>query len=334
MTESTTTYHVPARTPPSGWKAFGWQGVTCLIPNAWDVSGIDGTAKQGYFTFDDERSRRFEIKFDRARRWGQPALDTTLENYFKAVRKQVGKKGYFEVDHDTELLDEQTIPSEYRYRTYGWTGDVIGRGIIYHCPVCRRVIIAQCLAEKNRVNLRELSTVLTSIRCHSETDTNLWAVFEFAAEVPTSLDLQQNKLQAGLINLDFYGKNRRLVVERIGLVQAILKHTAIDRYVEKIHYKKLRRRRMRFIEEPWHGHDGFRIDGERSRLMYRIPSLGPQLRNWRRGDHVGGRVWHSVEANRLYVVRAEGKDAQALADATADSVARYGDTQSASEKSS
>jgi hypothetical protein len=323
MTEIAPDYNVPARTPPDGWKAFGWQGVSCVIPDEWDASGITGTTKRGYFTFDDDRSRRLEIKFDQAKRFGQPSLDRTLEDYFKAVRKQLGKKGTLEVDHDIELLEEATIPDVHNYRTYGWTSEMTGRGIIWHCPVCRRVVIAQCLADKNRVNLREMSQVLTSIRCHSDANSDLWAIFDFAVDIPDGFVLQVNKLQAGLISLEFYGARRRLVVDRVGLVQAILAHSTIDNYVEKTLYKKLRRRRLRFSAESWRGHEGFLLEGERFRLGYFIPILGQWLRSLRKSDHIGGRIWHSEDANRLYVIRVEGRDPQLLADAVADSIVDY-----------
>ena len=322
MTESIT-YSVPARNAPEGWKPFGWQGLTCVIPEDWDVSGIDGNDRKGYYTFDDERSRRMEVKFDQARRIGKPQLDKTLEDYFKAVRKEIGGKEEFEVDYGVDLADEGTVPAGFDFRTYGWTGQYIVRGMIWHCNGCGRVVIAQCFAEKNRANLREMSRAPTSIRCHPEAEENLWAVFDFATEIPAVFRLETNKLQAGLTSLTFNHKRRRLVVERVGLVQAILKHREIDDYVENVHYKKLRRRRIRFFEELWHGHPGYRMEGERSRLTYRIPVVGAWLRSIRRGDHVGGRVWRSEEVNRLYIIRAEGRDAQDLADHIAESIVAY-----------
>ncbi len=321
MSESGSDYSVPARDVPDGWKPFGWNGLTCIIPDEWDVSGIDGRSRQGYFTFDDERTRRLEIKYERARRIGKPDLEKTLESYFAAVRKQVGRKGTFDVDHDIELVDADLMPEEFDYRTYGWTSDMTGRGIIWFCPTCRRIVIAQCLAEKNRANLRELSQVLTSIRCHSDAPTNMWGVFDFAVEVPREFQLESNRLQAGLISLTFSDRKRRLIVDRLGLVHAILKHSSIGEYVAKVHYKKLRRRRLRFTEESWGLNAGYRIEGERFRLLYLIPGVRDFIRRLRRRDHIGGRIWHSEEANRLYVIRAEGADSQELADAVANTIA-------------
>ena len=304
----------------SGMKLFGWQGITCLLPEDWDLTGVTGTEREGYFSFDDERMRRMEIKYARARRWGQPALEKTLTYYFDSVRKKLKKGTRFEIEEDAKLIGTERIPQEYRWKAYGWVSDFIARGVIWHCEVCRRVVIAQCLAAPNRVNLREISDILASLRCHPEGEERTWAAFDFAVDVPKEMHLETHKLQAGLISLSFVHKNARLVVDRLGMAHAVLRHTPMDRYVKEVHYKKLRRRRLRFIEEAWKGHPGFRIEGARFRVLYWLPRVGPLLRKWRTGDHIGGRVWHCEEANRLFIIRAEGKNAQDLADRAAASI--------------
>jgi len=305
-------------------KLFGWQGISCHMPREWDLTGVSGNRREGYFSFDDERMRRLEIKYARARRWGQPALGKTHEYYFDGVRKKLRKGTPFKVEEEVRLFDMDRLPAEYDWRSYGWTSDLVARGIIWHCRTCGRVTIAQCLAAPNRVNLRQMSDLLASMRCHAEGEDQSWAAFDFAVEVPKEFELESHRLQAGLISLGFYHKNRRLVVDRLGMAHAVLKHTPMDRYVREVHYKKLRRRRLRFIGTEWKGHPGFRIEGERSRLMYHVPRVGETLRNWRKRDHIGGRVWHCPEANRLFIVRAEGPEPQQLVDAVSESIVCHG----------
>jgi len=304
----------------AGTKLFAWHGLSCRIPEGWDPTSVTGTDREGYFSFDDERARRLEIKYARARRWRQPALEKTLEYYFHTVQKKLKKGMAFDVEYDVKLIGAERIPSSYEYRTYGWTSDFVARGIIWKCPVCRRVVIAQALAVPNRVNYREMADVLTSVRCHADGDAQVWAAFEFAVEVPKRFLLDLYRLQAGLISLSFIGRNERLVVDRIGMAHAVLKHTPMDHYVANIHYKKLRRRRLRFVEEPWRGHAGFRIEGERLRLRYLLPGIGRIFLRWSKKDHIGGRLWHCPAANRLFVVRAEGKGARELADSIAATI--------------
>ena len=270
--------HPDAPSDTSATKLFGWHGITCYMPEDWDLANLTGRQKSGYFAFDDERTRRLEIKYDQARRWGQPQLEKTLEYYFDSVRKKLKKKVSFDVEYDIKLSGLERIPEEYEYRTYGWTSDLVARGIIWLCPTCRRVVIAQCLARPNRVSIRDMSDVLVSMRCHAEGDNQTWAVFDYAVDVPKRLMIERNNLRAGLISLTFAGRRERLVIDRLGMANAVLKHTPLDQYVEKVHYKKLRRRRLRFFEEPWHGHDGFLMEGERFRLMYLLPYVGPFMR--------------------------------------------------------
>jgi hypothetical protein len=307
-------------------KLFGWQGITCLIPEEWDLTGVSGSAREGYFSFDDERMRRLEIKYARARRWGRPALEKTLTNYFDTIRKRLKKGTRFDVEEDVRLIDMERLPGEYDWRVYGWTSDLVARGVIWHCRACRRVVIAQCLAAPNRVNLREMSDVLTSMRCHAEGVRQRWAAFDFAVEVPKEMELETHRLQAGLISLGFAHRGGRLVVDRLGMAHAVLKHRPMDRYVREVHYKKLRRRRLRFIAAEWNGHPGFRLEGERFRLTYFLPYIGNKLRQWRTSDHVAGRVWHCESANRLFIIRAEGKNAQQLADDVAASIECHEDS--------
>jgi len=291
------------------------------MPEEWDLASLNGTQKSGYFAFDDERTRRLEIKYQQARRWGQPALEKTLEYYFDTVKKKLKKGTHFEVDYDAKLSGLDRIPDECEYRTYGWTSDLVARGIIRLCTVCRRVVIAQCLSRPNRLAVGEISDVLTSIRCHSDDqENNTWAVFDFSVVVPERCTLESSTLKAGLISLAFAGKRGHLVVDRLGMANAVLKHTAMDDYVGKIHYKKLKRRRLRFTENPWAEHDGFRIEGERFRLMYLIPAIGPYIRSLRTTDHIAGRIWVCDDANRLFILRGEGRDAQKLVDKVAASI--------------
>jgi hypothetical protein len=309
---------------PSATKLFGWHGITCRIPEDWDLVSLNGTQRSGYFAFDDERTRRLEIKYQQARRWGQPALEKTLEFYFDSVRKKLKKGTEFEVDYDAKLTGLELIPEDVDYRSYGWTSELIARGIIRLCGKCRRVVIAQCLSRPNRLSVREMSDVLVSIGCHAEDEHSTWAVFDFSVGVPDRLMLESNNLRAGLISLTFSGRKERLVIDRIGMANAVLKQTAMDDYIERIHYKKLRRRRLRFTEDQWLGHDGFQIDGERSRLMYLLPAVGPFLRQLRKSDHVAGRAWVCDEANRMFVVRAEGKESKDLVEEVASSIACHG----------
>jgi hypothetical protein len=303
-------------------KSFGWYGLSGMVPADWDLTSVSALKHSGYFAFDDERFRRLEIKYNLGKRFGKPDLKKTLEYYFKSIRKRL-KNVPFEVDWDVRFVGLDDLPEERQYLTYGWTSDAVARGMIWYCPTCRRITIAQCMSPPNRANLREMSEILMSLRCHPEGETTKWAAFDFEFDAPKRLALITSKLQAGLISLTLAYKGERLVVDRLGMAQSVVEHTPLDEYVEKIHYKKLRGRRMRFHEEELAGNPGFRIEGERRRLFHFIPIIGPWLRDALSGDHVDGHAWVSPLSNRLYIVRAEGKNARVVADQVAESIASF-----------
>ncbi len=304
-------------------KPFGWNGLSCEMPRDWDLSNMNTTRKNGYFSFDDERFRRLEIKFDKAKRLGKPDLEKTLNYYFDSIRKKLKRHVPFDVEMDIKLTGFGDVPEERNYRTYGWSSDAVARGMIWHCTECNRITIAQCMSPANKANLREMGEVLRTIKCHPEGEEQTWAVFDFCVQAPKELSVVDQKLQAGFISLTLDGKPGYVVIDRLGMASAVVKHTPLDRYVEKTHYKKLRGRRLRFYDEDWHGYPGFRIEGERKRLLYWIPVVGPIVRDFRRRDHIGGRVWFNQQTNRIYVIRAEGRDSQDMADRIAETVVEH-----------
>ena len=300
-------------------KLFGWNGMTCQIPVHWDVTSVSGSAKSGYFAFDDEQDRRLEIKYERAGRMRKPDLDRTLSGYFATLKKKAKSGQELRLDDSVRVPGVETMPAEYEVRSYGWEADAITRGLIWHCSTCHRIVIAECRARKNRVNTKEMAQVLTSIRCHCEGDTAPWAVFDFEVLVPRELELGLSRLQAGLISFSFSAKKRRLVVDRLGMGQVVMKHSSLDTYVRDVHYKKLRKIRLRFQPVNWNGHEGFRFEGEHKRLYDWIPALGARIRAWRVSDHIAGLTWFEEPTNRIYVIRAEGPDCMELAEKVAAS---------------
>ena len=312
-------------------KPFGWNGISCRVPLDWDVTNLSGGNKQGYFAFDDEQYRRLEIKYDRAKRWGEPDLEKTLNYYFDTIRKKLKKHVPFDVEFNIKLAGSENIPEDRQYLTYGWSSDAISRGIIWYCPVCRRITIAQCMAAPNKANLREMADVLMSAQCHTEGENRLWAVYDFAVEIPERFNLVGQKLQAGLISLTLNRRAEQVVIDRLSMGDTVIKHSKLDEYVKKIHYKKLRGRRLRFEEDLTRGIPGFRIEGERRNLLYYIPYVSGILRKWRKSDHIAGHVWYSEELNRIFVIRTEGKNCLQLADELADSATTYGLENSAAD---
>ena len=302
------------------FKPFGWSGISCEMPTDWDITSISTSSRQGYFAFDDEQHRRLEIKFEKAKRFGKPDLERTLNYYFDTIRKKLKKHVPFDVEYDIRLSGIERMPEGRQYRTYGWSSDAISRGIIWYCPVCKRITIAQCMAAPNKANLREMADVLVSMRCHPEGDTQLWSAYDFAVDAPVRFDLVNHALQAGLISLTLAHRSEQICIDRLGMGTSVVKHSKLDEYVRKIHYKKLRGRRLRFSEDTRYGSPGFSIDGERKSLFYYLPYVGKVLREWRKSDHVAGHTWYAEDANRIFVIRTEGRECRALADATANSI--------------
>jgi hypothetical protein len=236
------------------------------------------------------------------------------------LRKKGKTKGNITVDANARVAGVETMPAEYDIRAYGWETDAVMRGLIWHCGTCDRIVIAECRSRKNRVSQRDMGRVLTSIRCHNEGPIIPWAVFDLQIGIPSDLTLESSRLQAGLISLTFSGKKQRVVVDRLGMGKAVVKHSSLDSYVRDVHYKKLRKLRLRFHSDEWQGNLGFVMEGEQRRFYDWLPAVADRIRSWRTGDNIGGRVWFDEPMNRIYVIRAEGRECQRLADAVAASV--------------
>ena len=214
------------------------------------------------------------------------------------------------------------MPDDREAISYQWEHeDGQGLGLVWYCSTCGQVLIAQIQGSRSGFNLRTASNVLTSLKCHPTSAAQFWAVFDFGFACPLSFVLQRHKLQSGLLSFEFAHGSDRLYVERLGMAETILEHTDPTLWVPKVHWKKLRRRRMRFLETDTGSHLGWAIEGEKWRLLYLLPSpVSDWIRRVLKKDWIAGYMWVCPEANRLFIVRAEGPHSTEVASAVAESI--------------
>src|SRR5262249_15999732 len=131
----------------------------------------------------------------------KPDLKSNLETLFKDSAKQAKKaKAAF----DSSLKPEK-IEGEHDERTainFSWTGAGRGQGKIWHCGTCNRILIAQVvgLAKEQSEMALVASQLFATLRCHSDDDYDLWALYDLQVEIPKDFRLETQKLLSGYLH--------------------------------------------------------------------------------------------------------------------------------------
>jgi len=325
--ETTVSPALPART------VVGWQGIRCVLPPEWSVTGFSLDRENGYLKVDSPGAGTMTVQI----RWlnaaaqnrnmpslysvlapkvrkllrrpepqkelPKPDLRANLEKILKDTARQSKKA---RASFESSVKPEKT-EGEHGERTainFSWHGAGRGQGKIWHCAVCNRVVIAQVVgAAKDQSAMAGIASQLfASLHDHSEDGYDLWALYDLQISIPEDFRLETQKLLSGYLHLAFLRGGEKIVVDRWGLANMALKKFSVDEWFANnaLFGLKRFRREERTTEQ---GHPVARYAG-------RVPMMGRvrALRDWRGSPRrfptrYEGGVWQCPESNKIYAVQ-------------------------------
>ncbi|RKY05317.1 hypothetical protein DRP77_01330 [Candidatus Poribacteria bacterium] len=300
------------------WVEFGWQGIKAIIPSDWEIGALSGDWRSGYLRLEDSLMPRLELKWSTHKR--KPDLHAILDGYFKNLRKEERKKGEgLRIRRGVKLVKDLSAfeGKEVVFFTCR-SSRFKANGMIWFCPECRRTLIAQLNAAPGEgALLRETGRIFSSIKDHPEGETNLWTAYGLSVEVPRRYKLESHKMMSAYLMLSFADGSRKVVVERYGLAEVLLKDSSFEEWFRRVYSKELKGYGFTLKgESPVPGHDGLKLEGEKVRFTDKIPIPLLSLLNapFRR-RRISIRAWRCVKSNRIFVVRVMAKgDTSRIAD--------------------
>lgn len=205
------------------WITIGWQKITLQVPADWNLAGIGGDARSGYLRIDGPDRPRVEIKW-----WDRTPEKTvnvaqTVETYLQDLQKKARKQRIdLVVDREVKLLSKRH-KGKSSLQSFAWRGDAQAYGVIWYCPQCSRVTMAQVNGPLEE-NLRPLAVqILNSLEDHSREGWDVWSAFGLLCHIPEEFELQGQQLVTGLTQLHFARRQSVIRVARYGLADVVLK---------------------------------------------------------------------------------------------------------------
>ncbi len=317
---------------------IGWQGVRCVLPPEWNLTGFSMERESGYLRADAPGNSALTVQI----RWTQankpeqktlyhallplirfalkkPAqleaktdLRGSLEKMLRDSAKQA-KKAKKEFESNIKPEKAEGPDDERTAINFTWTGEGRGQGKIWHCSHCKRVLMAQVVGlQKDGGAMAAVAAQLFStLHDHAEDGYDLWALYDLEAEVPEDFRLESQKLLSGYLHLKFLRGAEQIVIDRWGLANMTLKKFTLADWFRNYALVKLKR-----LTKTDYGDD----DGHQFAVW--TGKLSPfglirALRDGRGGlrnfptRYTGG-AWTCDESNKIYAVQvlhsAKNKD--------------------------
>ncbi len=307
----------------------GWQGVRCVLPPDWNVTGFSMERESGYIRVDAPADSTLTVQI----RWtdaGAPEVKTpyyvlapkvrkllrrpepvqakidlkaNLDKFLKEIAKQ-SKKSKETLEASSKPEREEGEDGKRHSINFNWTGNGKGQGKIWHCEVCNRVLVAQVVGMgKDQSAIPNVaSRLFSSLEDHAQEGYELWALYDLQVEIPEGFRLESQKLMSGYLRLVFLRGAERIIVDRWGLANITLKKFSLADWFAN--HAEVNLKRLQKAENTTEsGHETICYTGKLS-LFAQLQAIR-QAKFSLRGvpAQFEGGVWHCAESNKIYAIQ-------------------------------
>ncbi|MHB1001836.1 MAG: hypothetical protein ACYC27_21560 [Armatimonadota bacterium] len=271
----------------------GWQGIVADVPEDWCLTTVSGDDKTGYFRIDSTSTLLLETKWSKS--VGKVDLHAKLEAYLEDLKKKAKKKKQ-SFEYKIKSKDAESL-------NFTWRSDRKAQGRLWKCDQCNRIMIAQLSGAPGDDIANMASLIMPTYKDHSDDGWRIWGLYGLEAEVPPDYILEKHKLMSGYIQLIFRKQNDKIIIERWGLANTVLRNNPLrDWYMERAIYDlkayKFKMENILFEEEQ-----GLQITGNRSSIKEHFKSLH-ELAMFKKPSHkLDGYVWLCEETNKIFSIQ-------------------------------
>ena len=319
---------------PSQPTSIGWQGIRFTLPPDWNLTGFSMDRENGYLRVDapGESTLTVQVRWLNAsnpdqnstvtaysiiapfvRHWlKRPApvaptsklnLSGNLERILKETEKQAKKaKATFESAIKPERIEGKDGERSAIY--FSWTGEGRAQGKIWHCKTCDRVVVAQVvgMAKDQSAIANIASRLFATFQDHAVDGYDRWALYDLQLDVPSDFRLQEQKLLSGHLHLEWARGGERIVLDRWGLANMLLKKFSLGDWFRNnalVPVKALTRDDAHTV----HGHESLRYLGGLP-LMSKLQALRDSRVSLKRfPTRYEGGIWNCADSNKIYALQ-------------------------------
>ena len=207
----------------NGWNQFGWEGISFLKPEEWELGKVEGAEAKGYLRLDDHLFSRVEIRWQIGR-WEEKILTKHLGELERKAKRQ-------KIDFNI-LAKRDYSRKEAEGRYFIWEGDVRAVNLMTWCKKCRRLVLVRVLGERGEEIEEKAERLFNSLRDHPH-NKNLWAVFGFCFTTPLELRLNRHSFLSGHLRFDFERGGDSFIFERLSVASIILKGKSLSQWARE-----------------------------------------------------------------------------------------------------
>lgn len=284
----------------SAWLPFSWHGISLNLPADWNPGKITGEANNGGVRLDDSQIVRVELEWKDAR--GDERVSEIIDRYIEGLAKNAEKqKNKLKVER-TLVLPGLDLPNMKNAEYFMWESNFVVYTLACYSPITDRLIFVRVMGRHDE----DLSGILPRI-LNSLTDTDPeapqpWALYDMVCVSPPNYKLESFDLKSGHVRLKFEEGNNTLIIDRLGLAKTILSNREMDAWYNEFFGKDVRHVNIDFDFEESDGNKVLNVTG---RPKSRWRSLLQPLPFWnmRPRQHLSGRVWTDMEANKIFAVQ-------------------------------
>ncbi|HET6381832.1 MAG TPA: hypothetical protein VFJ58_00440 [Armatimonadota bacterium] len=289
---------------------IGWNGIYLEVPPEWNLALVAGGMEQGHLRVDGPNDVHVRVKWKRVK--GKADLKRNLDRYLKLVRRK--SKAGFEINHDIRL-PVQRDRADRKPIFFSWKGEAQAVGMIWHCPSCGRVTIAQVDGPGKRNLTLLASQVLGTLEDHALDGYHTWGVYGLAADIPADFALTQNRLLSGYIQLHFSRGRSDMLLDRWGLADVALRKVSLEEWVKSRYTKLWKNYRCEINEAEVRGHPGLVVNGDLRSIRERVTAVLLRLVKIGAPTHLTQYVWTCELTNRICSVLVHhSRDEEGLAE--------------------
>lgn len=276
------------------WTLFGWEGISFITPNGWDLSLIEGEDRKGYLRIDDSHMARIEVKWERSR--GHFSPTKIADRYIQNLKRTVKKTSDFEVERNVKIKDTQFILKRGKGEFFiVRQEDLNSYCLAWNCGVCNRVLLMRVLAKSEEDFDGIVGKIYRSLKDHSIRGMNTWSIYGFLFRLPDDFVLEKRSLLSGRIQLTFKNKQERLQIERLSLADLLLENDSLENWFRNFFRKDLWSFEYRLQKEEGLRHDVLRIDGIAKRKIISFGHLGKK-------KLLNGYLWKCPLSNKIFLL--------------------------------
>ena len=200
---------------------FGWQGFSFDHQDEWEPVSLSGKFEQGYIRLTNAHGGAIQVRWEPSK--SVPDLSKIAQSYLAQLRKDAKKQksafdGRITQDGDTVGYQVQSTLSS--------------RGSLVYCPETQRSFIVEVCSSKKGNHERTLVPLVRSFR--SSVGPRLWSFLGLAVLLPAEFELVRPTLIAGRVGIELKSFRGRMVAERWGFAEELLRAKGYPEWLEAV----------------------------------------------------------------------------------------------------